>query len=154
MPGLAAIQLAHATGAEVFATASAPKQGYLRSLGVEHVFDSRNTKFGHEILEATSGEGVDVVLNSLTGEGFIEARMMDPQQRMLLETTWQALQDAGIDQEVLRDSHTGRRMYCLLLAWRVLLCLWTWTVPRPLLQYTKPRWPSCGVRWTWPWPAE
>ena len=73
--GLAAIQWAHAAGAEVFATASARKQAYLRSLGVEHVFDSRTTAFGQEILEATGGAGVDVVLNSLTGEGFIETSL-------------------------------------------------------------------------------
>ena len=73
--GLAAIQLVQAAGAEVFATASAPKQAYLRSLGVEHIFDSRQTGFGEEILEATGGAGVDVVLNSLTGEGFIEASL-------------------------------------------------------------------------------
>ena len=73
--GLAAIQLVQAAGAEVFATASAPKQPYLRSLGVEHIFDSRQTAFGKEILEATNGEGVDVVLNSLTGEGFIDASL-------------------------------------------------------------------------------
>ena len=71
--GLAAIQLARLAGAEVFATASAPKQPYLRSLGVAHVYDSRSTDFGEEILNATGGEGVHVVLNSLTGEGFIEA---------------------------------------------------------------------------------
>ena len=73
--GLAAIQLAQRAGAEVFATASAPKQAYLRSLGVEHVFDSRTTAFGQEILDATDGAGVHVVLNSLTGEGFIEASL-------------------------------------------------------------------------------
>ena len=73
--GLAAIQLAQAAGAEVFATASARKQGYLRSRGVEHVFDSRSTAFGREILDATGGAGVDVVLNSLTGEGFIDASL-------------------------------------------------------------------------------
>ena len=73
--GLAAIQLAQAAGAEVFATASAPKQAYLRSLGVKHIFDSRQTKFGEEILKATGGEGVHVVLNSLTSEGFIDASL-------------------------------------------------------------------------------
>ena len=73
--GLAAVQLVQAAGAEVHATASAPKQAYLRSLGVEHIYDSRTTAFGAEILEATDGEGVDVVLNSLTGEGFIDASL-------------------------------------------------------------------------------
>ena len=73
--GLAAIQLAQAAGAEVFATASTPKQAYLRSLGVKHIFDSRQTGFGREILEATGGEGIHVVLNSLTSEGFIEASL-------------------------------------------------------------------------------
>ena len=73
--GLAAIQLAQAAGAEVFATASAPKRAYLRSLGVEHVFDSRETHFGEEILKATNGAGVTVVLNSLTSEGFIDASL-------------------------------------------------------------------------------
>ena len=70
--GLAAVQLAQAAGLEVFTTASAPKQAYLRSLGIEHVFDSRTTGFGQEILKATGGAGVDMVLNSLTGPGFIE----------------------------------------------------------------------------------
>ena len=73
--GLAAIQLARATGAEVFATASAPKQDFLRSLGIEHVFDSRTTGFGAHVLAATGGKGVDVVLNSLTGPGFIESSL-------------------------------------------------------------------------------
>ena len=73
--GLAAVQLAQAAGAEVFATASEPKQAYLRSLGLKQIFDSRTTNFGREILEATDGAGVDVVLNSLTGEGFIEASL-------------------------------------------------------------------------------
>ena len=73
--GLAAIQLAQAAGAEVFATASAAKQSFLRSLGVAHVFDSRQTRFGDEILRLTDGEGVHVVLNSLTSEGFIEASL-------------------------------------------------------------------------------
>ena len=73
--GLAAVQLAQAAGAEVFATASAPKQAFLRSVGIAHVFDSRTTDFGNQVLEATGGAGVDVVLNSLTGPGFIEASL-------------------------------------------------------------------------------
>ncbi len=73
--GLAAIQLVQAAGAEVFATASDAKQAYLRSLGISRVYDSRSTDFGQEILDDTEGDGVDVVLNSLTGPGFIEASL-------------------------------------------------------------------------------
>jgi len=67
--GLAAIQLAHWKGVEVFATAgSAEKLEYLRSLGVKHVFSSRTLDFADEIRRATDGEGVDLVLNSLAGD--------------------------------------------------------------------------------------
>jgi len=67
--GLAAIQEARRLGAVVFATAgSEGKRDYLRSLGVEAVFDSRSTSFEQSVLEATGFQGVDVVLNSLAGE--------------------------------------------------------------------------------------
>lgn len=67
--GLAAIQWAQHVGAEVFATAgSEEKRALLRSLGVRHVSDSRSLKFADDILRFTGGEGVDVVLNSLSGD--------------------------------------------------------------------------------------
>ena len=71
--GLAAIQWARHCGATVFATASAYKRATLRQMGVEYVYDSRTTDFADQILADTNGEGVDVVLNSLTNEGFVEA---------------------------------------------------------------------------------
>ncbi|OBB99180.1 type I polyketide synthase [Mycobacterium sp. 852002-40037_SCH5390672] len=71
--GLAAIQMAQQCGAVVFATASTFKRATLRKLGVEHVYDSRTTDFADQILADTDGAGVDVVLNSLTSEGFLEA---------------------------------------------------------------------------------
>ncbi|HYX99803.1 MAG TPA: SDR family NAD(P)-dependent oxidoreductase, partial [Mycobacterium sp.] len=71
--GLAAIQMAQHHGAEVYATASTFKRATLRKLGVKHVYDSRTTDFADQILADTDGAGVDVVLNSLTSEGFVEA---------------------------------------------------------------------------------
>ena len=71
--GLAAIQMAQRHGAIVFATASTYKRATLRKLGVEYVYDSRSTDFADQILADTDGAGVDVVLNSLTHEGFIAA---------------------------------------------------------------------------------
>jgi NADPH:quinone reductase-like Zn-dependent oxidoreductase/SAM-dependent methyltransferase len=67
--GIAAIQLAKYLGAEVFATAGSPeKRDFVRLLGADHVFDSRSLAFADDILAATNGEGIDVVLNSLAGE--------------------------------------------------------------------------------------
>ncbi|MYJ54497.1 MAG: SDR family NAD(P)-dependent oxidoreductase [Nitrospira sp. SB0672_bin_25] len=37
----------------------------------------------------------------------IDARNLDPRHRMLLETSWQALEDAGMDPDRLRGSRTG-----------------------------------------------
>ena len=73
--GLAAVQLAREAGAEIFATAgSEAKRDFLRKLGIRHVFDSRSLAFRSEVLEATNGAGVDVVLNSLADD-FIRAGM-------------------------------------------------------------------------------
>jgi NADPH:quinone reductase-like Zn-dependent oxidoreductase len=67
--GLAAIQVANSLGAEIFATAGSPeKRDYLRSLGVRHVMDSRSLDFADEIMATTGGQGIDVILNFLSGE--------------------------------------------------------------------------------------
>jgi acyl transferase domain-containing protein/NAD(P)-dependent dehydrogenase (short-subunit alcohol dehydrogenase family) len=67
--GMAAIQLASQAGAEVFVTAgSEEKRAFLRSLGVRHVMSSRSLDFADEIMAVTKGEGLDIVLNSLTGD--------------------------------------------------------------------------------------
>jgi acyl transferase domain-containing protein/NADPH:quinone reductase-like Zn-dependent oxidoreductase/NADP-dependent 3-hydroxy acid dehydrogenase YdfG/acyl carrier protein len=66
--GLAAIALAMRMGAEVLATAgSAGKRDHLTSLGVRHVFDSRSLAFADDVMRATGGKGVDMVLNALPG---------------------------------------------------------------------------------------
>ena len=67
--GLAALQQAALLGCSVHATAGSPaKRMLLRSLGVQHVLNSRDTSSGTEL--ARIG-GVDVVLNSLTSPGMV-----------------------------------------------------------------------------------
>jgi polyketide synthase 5 len=66
--GQAAIAIARAAGAEVFATAgSAGRRQLLRDRGIEHVYDSRTLEFADQIRRDTDGYGVDIVLNSVTG---------------------------------------------------------------------------------------
>ncbi|VFR57206.1 Capsular polysaccharide biosynthesis fatty acid synthase WcbR [plant metagenome] len=67
--GLAAIQIARWRGARIHATAGSPeKRDFLRLMGITDIHDSRSLAFADDILAATAGEGVDVVLNSLAGE--------------------------------------------------------------------------------------
>jgi acyl transferase domain-containing protein/NADPH:quinone reductase-like Zn-dependent oxidoreductase/SAM-dependent methyltransferase len=73
--GLAAVALALAAGAEIFATAgNDDKRAHLGALGVAHVYDSRSLDFAAQVMADTGGEGVDVVLNSLAGD-FIGASL-------------------------------------------------------------------------------
>ena len=72
--GLAAVQLARKAGAEIFATAGNPqKRAFLESLGVQHVMDSRSLDFAEQIREKTGSRGVDLILNSLTGEAIAKS---------------------------------------------------------------------------------
>ncbi|WP_369325954.1 SDR family NAD(P)-dependent oxidoreductase [Alcaligenes nematophilus] len=67
--GIAAIQLARHLGAEIYATAGTDEKRVFASLlGADHVFDSRSLSFAQDVMDATGGEGVDVLLNSLAGE--------------------------------------------------------------------------------------
>ena len=72
--GLAAIQVAKSIGARIFVTSgSEAKRDYLRTLGVEQVFDSRSLEFADGVLKSTGGRGVDVVLNSIAGETLVKS---------------------------------------------------------------------------------
>ena len=70
--GLAAIQLAKHIGAEIFATVGneLKSQFLVNEFGLDptRIFNSRDASFLPAIMKATDGNGVDVVLNSLTGE--------------------------------------------------------------------------------------
>jgi polyketide synthase 12 len=97
--GLAALQVAHRNGARVIATAgSQRKRELLRTLGVDHVMDSRSLAFADQIRELTGGRGVDVVLNSLTGEALRRSlALLAPNGRFV---------EIG-KQDVYADSHLG-----------------------------------------------
>jgi acyl transferase domain-containing protein/ubiquinone/menaquinone biosynthesis C-methylase UbiE/acyl carrier protein len=69
--GQAALQIAHALGAQVIATASPGKWAWLQQQGVAHLLNSRTLAFADEVMALTAGAGVAVVLNSLNGD-FIE----------------------------------------------------------------------------------
>lgn len=70
--GQAAIMLAQMIGAEVFATVgSKQKKHFLMDtygLAEDHIYSSRTSAFGKSIRGITKNRGVDVVLNSLSGE--------------------------------------------------------------------------------------
>ncbi|HEY2197794.1 MAG TPA: sulfolipid-1 biosynthesis phthioceranic/hydroxyphthioceranic acid synthase, partial [Mycobacterium sp.] len=66
--GQAAVAIARAAGAEIYATAGSPeRRELLRSMGIDHIYGSRSTDFAELIRRDTDGYGVDIVLNSLTG---------------------------------------------------------------------------------------
>ncbi|ESZ94756.1 polyketide synthase [Sclerotinia borealis F-4128] len=71
--GQLAIQIAQMVGAEVFATVGYEQKKQLLidqyQIPAENIFYSRNTTFASGIMRVTNGYGVDVVLNSLVGEG-------------------------------------------------------------------------------------
>ena len=70
--GLAAIELCKYFGAEIYVTVGTEaKRDFLaENYGIarDHMFSSRSTAFAAELMKATGGRGVDVCLNSLTGD--------------------------------------------------------------------------------------
>jgi acyl transferase domain-containing protein/NADPH:quinone reductase-like Zn-dependent oxidoreductase/NAD(P)-dependent dehydrogenase (short-subunit alcohol dehydrogenase family)/acyl carrier protein len=83
--GMAALQLALRAGAEVFGTAGSPaKRALALSRGAHHVADSRSLSFAADVMKATGGEGVDIVLNSLAGDFIPESlRLLRPGGRFV-----------------------------------------------------------------------
>ncbi|KAJ5339123.1 Acyl transferase/acyl hydrolase/lysophospholipase [Penicillium brevicompactum] len=70
--GLAAIQISQMIGATIYATVSnEEKVEYLRtSYGIprDRIFNSRDSSFSDKIMKSTNGRGVDLVINSLSGD--------------------------------------------------------------------------------------
>ncbi|MGZ4585330.1 MAG: SDR family NAD(P)-dependent oxidoreductase, partial [Mycobacterium sp.] len=74
--GMAAVQLARHLGLEVFATASRSKWDTLRAMGFDedHISDSRSLEFEEKFQAVTGGRGMDLVLDSLSGD-FVDASL-------------------------------------------------------------------------------
>ena len=83
--GHAAIQICRLLGAEIFTTVgSEEKKQYLSGkLGIprSHIFNSRDDSFVTDLMAETTGRGVDLVLNSLSGD--------------LLHASWRCVADFG-----------------------------------------------------------
>lgn len=73
------------TARKIFATIGTPeKRKFLRdTFGIldEQIYSSRSTNFASELMAATGGKGVNIILNSLTGE--------------LLDESWRCISDGG-----------------------------------------------------------
>jgi phthiocerol/phenolphthiocerol synthesis type-I polyketide synthase C len=83
--GLAAVQIALHIGAKIIATAGSPeKVTYLQKMGLQHITDSRSLRFVDDTLAWTNGRGVDVVLNTLSGEALAKSfALLAPYGRFL-----------------------------------------------------------------------
>lgn len=72
--GHVALQLAHHLGARIAATVGDEgKAGLVRGLGAEKIIRYRDQDFVYEVLEWTSGSGVDVVLDCVGGATFLRS---------------------------------------------------------------------------------
>jgi len=96
--GQAAVQVAQSVGAEIFVTVGSlvKKQLLMDVYGIpeSHIFYSRDTSFAEGIMEATDGQGVDVVLNSLAGK--------------LLQASWETIANFGRFIEIGRSDIDAR----------------------------------------------
>ncbi|KAJ4293054.1 hypothetical protein N0V88_005718 [Collariella sp. IMI 366227] len=101
--GLSAIQLAQYKKAKIFVTVGTEeKRNFLiESHGIDpsRIFSSRNTDFAKSILQLTDGRGVDVILNSLTGE--------------MLDESWRICADGGTFVEIGKKDIVDRNTLSL-----------------------------------------
>ncbi len=71
--GLAALGIARWKKAVVYATAGTPeKRDFLKSKGIAEPMDSRSEAFAGRIMELTGGRGVDIVMNTLSGNAMMK----------------------------------------------------------------------------------
>ena len=95
--GIAAIQIARMIGAEIFCTVGNQDkiEFIMESFGIprNRIFNSRDTSFLLDVLRETDGKGVNVILNSLSGE--------------LLHASWKCVADFGTMVEIGKRDFIG-----------------------------------------------
>ncbi|KAI1171106.1 putative polyketide synthase [Nemania sp. FL0916] len=96
--GIAAIHYAESVGATIYATVGSPEKTtfLVEKMGVlrKNIFYSRDNTFLPGVMDATGGRGVDVVLNSLSGEQ--------------LHASWQCVAQGGNLVEIGKRDLLGR----------------------------------------------
>jgi myxalamid-type polyketide synthase MxaE and MxaD len=148
--GSACVQLGVHAGAVVFGTASPHKHEALRRLGVTHAIDYRARDFADAVRELTGGEGVDVIVDSLSGDaitrgldilrpggrfveigaaGVVAVPPVDPRRLFAADQSFIACNVARLD----RDPERLRGLYARLVE------LLTEGVLRPLIHARLPR---------------
>ncbi|CAG7923142.1 unnamed protein product [Penicillium olsonii] len=131
--GLATIQLAQMVGAEIYATVgNDEKVNFLMEtfhLPRHRIFNSRNDSFVEDIMRETNNGGVDLALNSLSGE--------------LLHATWKCIAPFGKMVEIGKRDLMGsgkldmspflaNRSYCCVDLDQI--CLWKPSIAKELLK--------------------
>jgi NADPH:quinone reductase-like Zn-dependent oxidoreductase len=111
--GQAALQLCRMLGVDIYATVGSEEkvQHLVEEYGLdgEHIFNSRDDSFYEDVMRVTKGRGVDMVLNSLSGE--------------LLHASWRCVARFGIMVEIGKrdmlehgrlpmDMFSGNRTFC------------------------------------------
>lgn len=99
--GLAAVQIAQMCKAVVYTSVgSEDKVQYLNkefNIPMNHIFHSRDDSFVVDLMRETNGRGVDLILNSLSGE--------------LLHATWSCVAEFGTMVEIgKRDLINGAKL--------------------------------------------
>jgi NADPH:quinone reductase-like Zn-dependent oxidoreductase len=83
--GIAAAQLGALRRARLLGTASTSKHGALQQFGFEHLIDYRTMNVAAEVKRLTGGRGVDVVLDPIGGDSFVDSyRLLAPLGRLVM----------------------------------------------------------------------
>jgi NADPH:quinone reductase-like Zn-dependent oxidoreductase len=94
--GLAATQLAHNVGADIYGTASLAKHAAIKLQGVHHPIDYRTHDFSAEVRQLTNGEGVDVVIDAIGPTSYRkDYRILRPGGRLIMCGLSEALNEKG-----------------------------------------------------------